>query len=273
MDIMVCFKVVPDLDLLSGSGWVIDNRFRVETGFVKNMLNPYDESSLEMALKVSDQARETGIRLRLSALTISDSKANLFLKTLNALKFDQTVRIEGTGDNRFSPELCATLISAYVKRTGMPDYLIMGRQSGVGDNAMTPLITAEILKWPCITGVLSIEPSKDSCLRVTCQADDGLYRQVVEPPCILTVGNAPNTYLRIPTLKDIKAHGQNPVEVLNADDLVADGRPVLLPDNCELQSLEAIGSDREGIIIAAGTASEKAHILYHSYLKGWLADL
>ena len=273
MDILVCFKVVPDLDLLSGSGWVIDSHLRVETGFVKNILNPYDESALEIALKISDQAGETGISIRLSALTISDPKANLFLKTLNALKFDQTVRIECNSDLRFSPELCAALISAYVKRSGNPDYLIMGRQSGVGDNAMTPLITAEILNWPCISEVLSIEPSDDRCLRITYQADDGLYRQVIEPPCILTVGNAPNTYLRIPTLKDIKTHGQNPVKVLNAEDLIKDGRPELLSGNCELQSLEEISREREGVIIAAGTASEKAHILYHSYLKGWLAGL
>ena len=46
MDVLVCFKVVPDLDQLPPGGWEIDSALRVETIFVKTMLNPYDESAL-----------------------------------------------------------------------------------------------------------------------------------------------------------------------------------------------------------------------------------
>jgi electron transfer flavoprotein beta subunit len=61
MNVLVCFKIVPDLDQLSGSDWVIDGCSRVETRFVKRMINPYDESALELALKMADHAGGAGV--------------------------------------------------------------------------------------------------------------------------------------------------------------------------------------------------------------------
>jgi electron transfer flavoprotein beta subunit len=104
MNILVCFKVVPDLDQLSGSDWVVDSCSRVETRFVKKMINPYDESALELALKMADQARGSAITTSLNALTIADSGANLTLKSLRALGYQEAVRIESDAETDFAPE-------------------------------------------------------------------------------------------------------------------------------------------------------------------------
>ncbi len=273
MNILVCFKVVPDLDLMPGGDWNVDSRLRVETGYVKNIINPYDESALEIALQFADKADDDQCSPGLTALTIGDSKANLHLKTLRALSFDRAVRIDSKEDLRFRPETCAALISAYINKIGKNNVVIMGRQSGVGDNAQTPLICAEMMGWPCITQVSSIEPAAGACLRVTNLVDDGTCRQTIEPPCILAIGNAPNSYLRVPTLKDIKAHGQKPVEVIDAAVLMATGGQPALPGGCELLGIEAIDRRRSGIIIEVETAAEKTQALYYSYLKGWLAGI
>jgi electron transfer flavoprotein beta subunit len=273
MKILVCFKVVPDLDLLSGSGWEIDSRFRVETGFVKNILNPYDESALEMALKLADRAAETDHEFYLGALTIGDQRARLFLKTLQALNFDQTTRIECSEDLRFTPELTAAMISAYVSNYGFPDLLIMGSQSGVGDNAKTPLLTAETLGWPSISQVLNLEPAASNRVMVTSLGDDGVIKQTVTPPCVLSVGNAPSANLRVPTLKAIKATADKPVQVINLADLATAGITVSAQQDCSLLGLEVIDRKRSGIIIEGATAADKAQSLYDNYLKGWLARL
>lgn len=273
MKILVCFKVVPDLDLLSGSGWEIDSHFRVETGFVKNILNPYDESALEMALKLADQAAEAQQNFYLGALTIGDQRARLFLKTLQALNFNQTTRIECNEDLRFNPEMTAALISAYISNYGFPDLLIMGSQSGVGDNAKTPLLTAEILGWPCISQVLTLEAAAGNRVRVASLSDDGIIKQTITPPCVLSVGNAPSANLCVPTLKAIKANADNPVEVVSLADLSTTGFSAHTQQDCSLLSLEVIERKRSGKIIEGATAVDKAQALYNNYLKGWLARL
>lgn len=262
MDILVCFKVVPDLDLLPGSGWIVDSRCRVETRYVQTMINPFDESALEMSLKLSERSERP---LRLTALTVGDSKADLYLKTLYALRFDQAVRIENEDDLRFSPGAIAAVICAYVQKMHRHDLIIMGRQSAEGDSAKTPLLVAEMLNWPCITQVTNIEPADAGQLTVTGFVDGGLLKQTIRTPCVLTVGNAPNSYLRVPTLKDKVSYGKKPIELIQIEEFN------LQPgSDCTLQGLEKIDQRREGRIIEGATAAEKAQVLYHAYLKAWL---
>jgi len=273
MNILVCFKVGPDLDQLSGSDWVADGCSRVETRFVKKMINPYDESALELALKMADQARGRATTTNLNALTVADSGANLTLKSLRALGYQEAVRIESDAELDFVPEEIAALVTAYVLSTDGFDLIMMGRQSGVGDNAKTPLLTAEFLQWPCITQVTGIVKDTAGTYQVTAMADEGIVTRVIKPPCVLAVGNAPFSTLRVPTLKAIKEQAEQPVKAYAAAELrKALSYPPLNP-NAELLKLEVVNRKREGTIIEGADAAEKAQILYQSYLKGWLAEL
>jgi len=188
MNVLVCFKVVPDLDQLSGSDWVVDGCSRVETRFIKKMINPYDESALELALKLANPAKVSGITTNLSALTIADSGANLTLKNLRALGYQQAVRIESDAELDFAPQEIAILIAAYIRNANDFDLIIIGQQSGVGDNAKTPLLTAELMQWPCITQVTAIENDPAGNVKVTSLADEGTVTRVIKPPCVLAVG-------------------------------------------------------------------------------------
>jgi len=275
MNILVCFKVGPDLDQLSGSDWVVDGCSRVETRFVKRMINPYDESTLELALKLADQAGGAGITtaLGLEALTIADSEANLTLKSLRALGYQEAVRIEADRDLDFAPENVATLIAAYVLSTDRLDLIMMGRQSGVGDNAKTPLLTAEFLQWPCITQVTAVKKDTSGSYKVTAISDEGTVIRVIEPPCVLAVGNAPSSTLRVPTLKAIKEQAEIPVKTYDANELRNTTPHLPLKPDAELLKIEVVNRKRGGIIIEGTDAAEKAQILYQSYLKGWLAEL
>ncbi|MEW5784306.1 MAG: electron transfer flavoprotein subunit beta/FixA family protein [Bacillota bacterium] len=270
MDILVCFKVVPDLDQLAGSDWFIDSLLRVETGYAKTILNAYDESALEMALRFSESA---GQSVNLTALTIGDEKADIYLKTLYALQFAKAVRIENSVEARFSPEAVASVICRYVELYGKQDLLIMGRQSGVGDNAKTPLLAAEMLKWPCITQVTRVEPGEASRLKVTAMVDGGLVQQTVRTPCVLAVGNVPNAYLRVPTLKEKYACGKKEIEVMDLEQFGLQGIFNCFDTGCELQGLALIDRNREGVIVQGATPAEKARALYDAYLKEWLEQL
>lgn len=265
MRVLVCFKVVPDLDQIPPGRWEIDSALRVETGFVKTMLNPYDESALEMALRLAEGAP---CPVKLTALTVGGREVESYLKTLYALKFDRAVRLESDADLRFSPEGVAAAICAFVRHNPQ-DLIIMGRQSGVGDNAATPLIAAEMLGWPCISQVTEIKLHGEGWLEVGSTVDDGFLRQAARLPLVAAVGNAPHAYLRVPTLKDRLACRDKPVEVLEA--AIAAGEKKAA--GCSLTGLAVINRRRAGVKIEGASPQEKARKLYDEYLKGWLAEL
>jgi electron transfer flavoprotein alpha/beta subunit len=269
MNILVCCKIIPDLDRLSDLDWVIPDHGRIDTAFVRNMINPYDESALELALRLAGQGEGLG----LSALTLGGAEADPFLKSLLALRFDPVVRIETRSDWRFCPEGIAAMIGAYVLDERPQDVLLLGRQAGEGDHGKTPLLVAELLGWPCITEVEGIEAAPGGRLRVTSAADDGTLVQVVRPPLVLAVGNVAGTVLRVPTLKSRMETSRRRVEVI--PEQAFEPGPTL--DRCRqdyrLEGLAALSHRRAGTRVEGADAGALARALMEAGLQQRLADL
>jgi electron transfer flavoprotein alpha/beta subunit len=266
MDLLVCCKIIPDLDLLSDQDWVVPDRGRIDATFVRTMVNPYDESALELALRLADGA-EGRDPARLSALTIGSRQADPALKTLLALRFDRVVRMEPGADPGFCPEAVADLIAGYV-RSRPQDALLMGQQSGEGDHGKTPFLVAERLGWPCVTEVTCVEAAPRHRLRITSRVDRGILTQTLRPPCVLCVGNVPGSALRVPTLKARMVHGQRPIE-----------RIPVAPDlerwnqDYALGPLTRISHARAGQILQGPDAGVLAGTLYEQWLQSRLAAL
>jgi len=261
MNILVCFIAAPELEKLIDEDWVIDKNLQIDTRFLKPTLNSYDESALEIALKLSDASEGLKVSVDLTALTIAGTPATAILKSLNALRFKQVVRIDSPDDFRFRPTAIASLLSQYVFKHGPQDVLFLGRQSSIGENAKTPLIVAEMLGWPCITQVAGVELVDENHLLVTSQVDDGQIRQQIQTPCVLSIGDAPNTFMRVPTLKDRMLYGKRPIEILSTTDFQ-------LTDETEaLIDMKVISHERQGVFIEGETPKQKARELYDVYLK------
>ena len=261
MKILVCFKAAPNVEMLLDEDWVIDETLKIDTSFVKSSLSSYDESALEMALKLSDVSDALAIPLELNALTVANGGATAILKTLRALQFGKVVRIEPQGDLHFQPTTTASIISQYILQHDPQDVVLLGRQSDIGENAKTPLLTAEMLAWPCITQAICIELVGETQLMVTHQVDDGHVREKVNLPCVISVGDAPCTYLRKPTLKDRLHYGKKGIDVLSAKDFI-------LPAETEtLVELEVLHHERAGVIIQGKTPADTARVLYEEHLK------
>ena len=182
------------------------------------------------------------------------------------------MRIDTADDLRFNPHRVAELIAAYVKQKPQ-DVLILGRQSSVGDNAQTPLILAEILGWPCITQVVKVELDPHGLLCVTNQQDDGLMQQVIETPCVLAIGNAQITTMRVPTLKDKMAYGKRPIDVIPAEELITTDKGAAANQKIRLLKLENVDNQRAGVVVSQGSLEEKAQYLYDHFLKERLQKL
>lgn len=261
MNILVCFTAAPDPDQLQDDEWVIDAHLHIDTSFLRPALSSYDQSALEIALSLRDASETLDVPVALGALTIADSSATPLLKTLNALRFNRVVRVEVQNDLRFRPLAVASVLAGYVGGHAPQDVLLLGRQSSLGENAKTHLLTAEILGWPCITEATHVEVVDQSHLSVTSQTDGSLLRQQVRTPCVLSIGDAPNTFLRVPTLKDRVEYGRRPMEVIASHEFRLPSEPE------ELTGLEVVNHARAGILIQGATPAEKARTLYKTYLK------
>ena len=259
MNVLVCCKIVPDLDRLSESDWLVQDHGQVDTGFVRTMVNPYDETALELTLRLADAAPA-----RMTTFTLGGGQAEPFLKTLRALGFDPTVRIEARGDWRFCPDRLAALIAAYIAAGHPQDLVVMGRQSADGDNGKTPLLLAELLGWPCITGCLGFEAAGAGRLKVTSRVDAGLQVQVARLPLVLAVGNAAGSALRVPTLKSRMLANRQRTEVLEPDP--GPDRPGFRQDPV-LEELTPIRRRRAGRIVTGADPCALARALYEDGLK------
>ena len=271
MKLLACFKVVPDMEAINSTDWEVTDSLSVDLSYVRLVWNCFDESSLEMLLKLSDLSEGFDVVYELNALTVGRLRHETFLNTLYALGFSHAVRVEAEEDVdlRFCPGLIADVTAKYVKETASSDVIVMGTQSSDGSNMKTPLLLAERLGWTCITQVTAMEPVDEKHLKVTSQEDGKTAVQVVTVPIVLAVGNAPCAYLRVPTLKDKMKLGKRPIEHISLHEELAESQS----RNVELKGLTPIDDSRDTILIEGESPQEKAEKLYEMYLKGRLERL
>ncbi len=264
MNILVGFSIEPEVEKLIGNDWLVENGLDIDTSFLKPILNSYDESALEMALRLMPEFQNALNPIVLTALTLANKGAGPILRTLNALPFDQIVHIEHRSDLRFAPKTVAAILSQYVQDHARQDLLLLGQQSSIGANAKTHLLVAEMLGWPCITRVIQITSIDSNQLQVISQADGGQLRQRINTPCVLSIGDAPNTYLRVPTLKDRMHLGGRAMTILPLD--MFD-----LPQETEvLTNLQVIQNRRQAVFLEYRSPEETAQELFDEHLKNSL---
>ncbi|HZK84092.1 MAG TPA: electron transfer flavoprotein subunit beta/FixA family protein [Desulfosporosinus sp.] len=231
------------------------------------MINPYDESALELALKLHDAAMKNNVELNLSALTIGSKGAERFLKNLYALKYIHAVRIDCDLDLRFNATMVSKIIYQYLNVIRNHEVIILGNQSSEGDNAKTPLLVAERLGIPAITSVTNIKLSKQAeCLEVTSTIDEFVIEQTIMPPVVLVIGNVANSYIRIPTLKDKMQCSKKQIQVYDLTDLEI-GENEIEGNDSELIELVYKRNERDCVFVQGENASGKVDVLYQNYLK------
>ncbi len=279
MRIAVAFKVTPDFDALRPADWTRlatagsrDERAEA-VRYVRRVFGVFDEAALELALRLRDARDGLGLETSLAAFTVGGPEAGPFLATLQALGFE-AVRVDPgsagvNGGLDFAPVATAGLVAACTRRLG-GDVLLLGARCAPGESGIVPFLAAETLGTPCLTEVTAIEATGRDGLRVTFTPDDGPVRATVTPPCVLAVGNAVVSMLRVPTLKDRLAVRGDPVSELTAGDLgvgsPADGAPALA-------GLETIERGRAGELIAGASAQAKARALYEQHLRARLGPV
>jgi electron transfer flavoprotein beta subunit len=291
MRILVSFKVTPDYEALRPADWAPPGESAAagggatgggagdgaagrvpgapETRFVRRVLNTFDESALELALRLRDELGALGERAALEAVTVGGRETDGQLKTLLALGYERATRIDPAAGLDFAPDVVADLIAAHAGLARC-DLLLLGSRSGPGDGGTVPFAVAEQLGRPCLAQVTAIETLPESRLRVTCVADDGLLRVTLRPPCVLAVGNAVVSRLRVPTLTDRLARRGAAIDVVGPAELGVGA--ALEARRWTPVRFTMIDRRRAGVVVDGEDAREKARALLETHLLHRLGD-
>ncbi len=273
MKITVCFKALADYARMSHRDWKWDERHFVDMSFVRRVFNCFDESALEMALKLCGSSESLWGKAEITALTVDDPQGDIFLKHLIAVGYDHVVRIQCNPgiDLRFNPLAISRMIAAYIKQKAQ-QLVILGMQGGEGDNRQTGLLVAERLKWPCIREVTkAVRTTPSDCLKVTSRIDGAALVQTVKLPLVLIIGQSLDSpFLRFPTLRQKLTAQKKQITVLSSKALGTDNGALSSNDKT-LIGLQKSPQNQPCHFIEGQSPREQSENLYDRYLKERLA--
>ncbi len=205
MDVYVCFQIVPDL---SGA-WTVRWPQKPEeepAGLFSRIIDAYDESALELALRLKDAAGS----VRLHGVTVSGVDDGRIYDGLFALGFDTVTRLS-CAVPPFSPRAKAQLLSAAVKDA---DLVLIGCQSGLSGSRLTGRYLADLLGAPYVDKTYRLEPAPEG-IRFEAAGDGAILGGVISGRAVLLVGDG--GWLRIPTLRARLAAAGKKAAVIDCD--------------------------------------------------------
>ncbi len=248
LDIIVCAKHVPDPEGPPSSFEVNEAERKVIPRGIPPVINPFDESALEAAIRIKEAV---GAAITLLSLGKALSRA-VILKAL-ATGADASLLVEGDDVEAalLDPYTTAGLLAAAIGKKGGCDLVLCGRQAADTNAGLVGLGLAHVLGIPAITLAQKVEVA-DGRVVVERVLPDGF--EVVEAalPALVTVSGEVGD-LRYPSLQAIKASKNLPQTVLGTADLGAD---LSGPGRVETVSLAAPSRERRCTLVEGDTPEE-----------------
>ena len=185
VDYNVKIRVKPD-----GSG--------VELANVKMSMNPFDEISVEEALRL----KEAGKAEEVVVVSVGPAKAEETLRTALAMGADRAILVET--DDAVEPLAVAKIIKG-VAEAEQPGLIIVGKQAIDDDSNQTGQMLSALLGWAQGTFASKIELG-DGKAAVTREVDGGLQTIEIKLPAVVTTDlrlNEPR-YASLPNIMKAK---------------------------------------------------------------------
>ena len=205
IDANVKVRVMPD-----GSG--------VDLNGVKMSMNPFDEISVEEALRL----KEAGKAEEVVVVSVGPAKAEETLRTALAMGADRAVLVET--DDAVEPLAVAKILKG-VAEAEQPGLIIVGKQAIDDDSNQTGQMLSALLGWPQATFASKVEVGSGSA-EVTREVDGGLQTIEVKLPAVVTTDlrlNEPR-YASLPNIMKAK---KKPLDKKSPADFGVDTAPRL----------------------------------------------
>ncbi|SES34873.1 electron transfer flavoprotein subunit beta/FixA family protein [Rhizobium sp. NFR03] len=205
VDYNVKIRVKPD-----GSG--------VELANVKMSMNPFDEISVEEALRL----KEAGKASEVVVVSIGPAKAEETLRTALAMGADRAILVET--DAAVEPLAVAKILKGVVEAE-QPSLVIVGKQAIDDDSNQTGQMLSALLGWSQGTFASKVELGADKAT-VTREVDGGLQTIDIKLPAVVTTDlrlNEPR-YASLPNIMKAK---KKPLDKKTPADFGVDTAPRL----------------------------------------------
>ncbi|MFK0276123.1 electron transfer flavoprotein subunit beta/FixA family protein [Ensifer sp. NPDC090286] len=200
MKILVTVKRVVDYNVkirvkADGSG--------VELANVKMSMNPFDEISVEEALRL----KEAGKAEEVVVVSVGPAKAEETLRTALAMGADRAILVET--EDQVEPLAVAKIVKG-VAEAEQPGLIIVGKQAIDDDSNQTGQMLSALLGWAQGTFASKVEigdgKAPEGTARVTREVDGGLQTIDIKLPAVVTTDlrlNEPR-YASLPNIMKAK---------------------------------------------------------------------
>jgi electron transfer flavoprotein beta subunit len=190
----------------------------VELANVKMSMNPFDEISVEDALRL----KEAGKAAEVVAVSIGTAACQETLRSALAMGADRAILVET--DAQLQPLAVAKLLAAIARKEAI-GLAILGKQAIDDDANQTGQMLAALLDWPQATFANRLEIDGDRA-RVAREVDGGLETVEIALPAVVTTDLRLNTprYASLPSIMKAK---KKPLDVVKPADLGVDPAPRL----------------------------------------------
>ena len=190
----------------------------VDLANVKMSMNPFDEISVEEAVRL----KEAGTATEVVVVSIGPQQAQETIRTALAMGADRGILIKT--DEKVEPLAVAKLLKAVVDEES-PELVVLGKQAIDDDSNQTGQMLAALLDWPQGTFANKVEIADGKC-NVTREVDGGLQTVSLDMPAIITTDlrlNEPR-YASLPNIMKAK---KKPIDTKEVGDYGVDVSPRL----------------------------------------------
>jgi electron transfer flavoprotein beta subunit len=212
-------------------------------------MNPFDDWSLEAALRLTENAAEKNARVGevvLVSIGPNDEHTQRIIREGLAKGAERGILVEAE-DGSLDSGAVASILKALVDKES-PDLVVMGKQAADGDSNVAGTVLAEQLGWPIVNYAMQIKTSDDGkTLEVKRELDTGVATVKVTGPAVVTTsdrilatdsvknGVTPDDFEyaklevggRYASLKGIMQAKKKPIDTMSAGDLGVDGATTL----------------------------------------------
>ncbi|MEM7492659.1 MAG: electron transfer flavoprotein subunit beta/FixA family protein [Pseudomonadota bacterium] len=190
----------------------------VDLANVKMSMNPFDEISVEEAVRM----KEAGTATEIVVVSIGPQQAQETIRTALAMGADRGILIKT--DEIVEPLAVAKVLAKVVEEE-TPDMVILGKQAIDDDANQTGQMLGALLGWP--QGTFASEVKSDGGkVHVTREIDGGLQTVALDGPAIVTTDlrlNEPR-YASLPNIMKAK---KKPIDMKAPEDYGVDLSPRL----------------------------------------------
>lgn len=210
MRILICLKQVPDTTEVK-----LTDDLTLEREFVAQVLNPADESALELGLELKEKHGGT-----VTVLTMGPKRAEGMLREALSRGADEAVLMTSPRFAGADTLVTARCLAEAEKALGGFDLILCGRRAIDGETGQVGPMVAALLERPCVVNATEGEIA-EGCLRALQLTEAGSQEWKAPLPAVMTLCEWSHA-LRLPTISGLRRAAQADVQFCEPEDLGID---------------------------------------------------